>query len=101
MAKKSKIVKNQMRIACATKYYERRMELKKIIRNPETAPEDRMAAVRKLRALPLDANPNRIKNRCSLTGRPRAVYRKFGLSRLTLREMASTGQIPGMTKASW
>jgi small subunit ribosomal protein S14 len=101
MAKKSKIVKNQKRIACAAKYYERRIELKKIIRNPESAPEDRMAAVRKLRKLPLDANPNRIMNRCSVTGRPHAVYRKFGLSRITLREMASNGQIPGMTKASW
>jgi small subunit ribosomal protein S14 len=101
MAKKSKIVKNQKRIACAAKYYQRRVELKNIIRNPETAPEERMVAVRKLRKLPVDSNPNRIMNRCSVTGRPRAVYRKFGLSRLTLREMASIGQIPGMTKASW
>ncbi|MBN2783773.1 MAG: 30S ribosomal protein S14 [Pontiellaceae bacterium] len=101
MAKKSKIVKNLKRVACASKYYERRMELKKIIKNPETTPEDRIAAVRKLRSLPVDANPNRVMNRCSVTGRPHAVYRKFGLSRITLREMASTGQIPGMTKASW
>jgi small subunit ribosomal protein S14 len=101
MAKKSKIVKNQKRIACAAKYYGRRMELKKSISNPETDPADRMIAVRKLRNLPLDANPNRIMNRCSVTGRPHAVYRKFGLSRITLREMASCGQIPGMTKASW
>lgn len=101
MAKKSKIVKNQKRIACAAKYYARRMELKKIISNPDSAPEDRIAAVRKLRSLPLDANPNRVMNRCSITGRPHAVYRKFGLSRITLREMASCGQIPGMTKASW
>jgi small subunit ribosomal protein S14 len=101
MAKKSKIVKNQKRIACAAKYYERRMELKKIIRSTESSPEERMIAIRKLRSLPMDANPNRIMNRCSLTGRPHAVYRKFGLSRITLREMASNGQIPGMTKASW
>lgn len=101
MAKKSKVVKNQKRIACAAKYYSKRMELKKIINDPETSPEDRMIAVRKLRSLPLDANPNRIMNRCSVTGRPHAVYRKFGLSRITLREMASSGQIPGMTKASW
>ena len=101
MAKKSKIVKNQKRKACASRYYERRMELKKLIRDPDTAPEERMIAVRKLRSLPLDANPNRIMNRCSVTGRPHAVYRKFGLSRITLREMASNGQIPGMTKASW
>ncbi len=101
MAKKSMIVKNEQRIKCAAKYYERRMELKKTISNPETAPEDRMLAIRKLRKLPLDANPNRIMNRCSVTGRPHAVYRKFALSRITLREMASKGQIPGMTKASW
>ncbi len=101
MAKKSKIVKNQKRIACAAKYYARRMELKQVIRNPESAPEDRMAAVRKLRKLPVDSNPNRIRNRCSVTGRPRAVHSKFGLSRLTLRELASQGKIPGMIKASW
>ncbi len=101
MAKKSSIVKNQKRIACAAKYYSRRIELKQLIKNPETSPEDRIAAVRKLRKLPVDANPNRIMSRCSITGRPRAVYRKFGLSRITLREMASSGKIPGMTKASW
>ena len=101
MAKKSKIAKNEQRIRCAAKYRERRIELKKIIKSPSTSPEDRMAAVRKLRKLPLDANPNRIMNRCSVTGRPHAVYRKFGISRITLREMASQGKIPGMTKASW
>ena len=101
MAKKSMVVKNQKRIACAAKYYAKRMELKKIISNPDSDPIDRMTAVRKLRSLPLDANPNRIMNRCSVTGRPHAVYRKFGLSRITLREMASQGKIPGMTKASW
>ena len=101
MAKKSKVVKNQKRIACAAKYFDRRMELKKIIANPESDPDARMIAIRKLRSLPLDANPNRIMNRCSVTGRPHAVYRKFGLSRITLREMASEGKIPGMTKASW
>ena len=101
MAKKSKIVKNQKRIACANRYYKKRIVLKEIISNPNTAPEERMRAIKKLRSLPLDANPNRIMNRCSFTGRPHAVYRKFQLSRITLREMASQGQIPGMTKASW
>jgi small subunit ribosomal protein S14 len=101
MAKTSKIVKNQQRIACAAKYYERRMALKQLIRNPETDPEERMTALRKLRKLPMDSNPNRIRNRCSVTGRPRGVHRKFGLSRLSLREMALQGKIPGMTKASW
>jgi small subunit ribosomal protein S14 len=101
MAKKSKIAKNEQRIKCAAKYRELRIELKKTIKSPKTSPEDRIAAVRKLRSLPLDANPNRIMNRCSVTGRPHAVYRKFGISRITLREMASQGKIPGMTKASW
>ena len=101
MAKKSKIVKNEKRIACANRYYTKRINLKKTISNPGTSPEERMMAIRKLRSLPLDANPNRIMNRCSLTGRPHAVYRKFKLSRITLREMASKGHIPGMTKASW
>ena len=101
MAKKSKIAKNQKRIALSNRYYGKRITLKKIISNPETSPEDRMVAIRKLRSLPLDANPNRVMNRCSITGRPHAVYRKFQLSRITLREMASQGQIPGMTKASW
>ncbi len=101
MAKKSKVVKNEKRIACANRYYTKRMNLKKIIKSSETSPEDRMIAIRKLRSLPLDANPNRIMNRCSITGRPHAVYRKFQLSRITLREMASQGLIPGMTKSSW
>ena len=101
MAKKSKIAKNEQRIRMAAKYKNLRMELKATIQDPKTSPADRMAAVARLRRLPRDANPNRIMNRCSVTGRPRAVYRKFGLSRITLREMASEGLIPGMTKASW
>ena len=101
MAKKSKIAKNEQRIKCAAKYRTLRTELKATIKNPATSPEDRIKAVRKIRSLPLDANPNRIMNRCSVTGRPHAVYRKFALSRITLREMASQGKIPGMTKASW
>ncbi len=95
------IVKNEKRIACANRYYEKRITLKKLISDPKTLPEDRMKAIKKLRSLPLDANPNRIMNRCSVTGRPHAVYRKFKLSRITLREMASQGKIPGMTKSSW
>ncbi len=101
MAKKSSIAKNEKRIKMANKYYAKRMELKKIILNPETSYEDQQAAYAKIRKLPRDANPTRIMNRCRVTGRPRAVYRKFGLSRITLREMASEGLIPGMTKASW
>jgi small subunit ribosomal protein S14 len=85
----------------ANKYYAKRMELKQIIVDPKTSYEDQQAAFAKLRKLPRDANPARIMNRCRVTGRPRAVYRKFGISRITLREMASEGLIPGMTKASW
>jgi len=101
MAKKSKIAKNEQRIRLAAKYREKRMALKRIIKDPKSTPEERLEAMRKLRKLPVDSNPNRIVNRCSVTGRPRAVYRKFGLSRITLRELALQGKIPGMTKASW
>jgi small subunit ribosomal protein S14 len=101
MAKTSSIVKNEKRMKLAKKYYAKRMELKEIIRNPKTSYEERMDAFNRLRKLPRDANPVRIRNRCRVTGRPRAIYRKFGLSRITLREMASEGLIPGVTKASW
>ena len=101
MAKTSSIVKNEKRKKMANKYYAKRIELKTIIHNPKTSYEDRMAAFDKLRKLPRNANPIRVQSRCRVTGRPRAVYKKFGLSRITLREMASNGLIPGMTKASW
>jgi small subunit ribosomal protein S14 len=101
MAKTSSIVKNEKRMKLVKKHFAKRMELKEIIRNPKTSMEDRMAAFDKLRKLPRNANPIRVQSRCRVTGRPRAVYKKFGLSRITLREMASNGLIPGMTKASW
>lgn len=101
MAKKSSIAKNAKRMKLANKYYAKRMELKEVIRNPELSYDERMIAFDRLRKLPRDANPVRIRNRCRVTGRPRAIYRKFGLSRITLREMASQGLIPGVTKASW
>jgi small subunit ribosomal protein S14 len=101
MAKTSSIVKNEKRKKMADKYFAKRIALKEIIRNPKTSYEDRMAAFEKLRNLPRNANPVRIQKRCRVTGRPRAVYRKFGISRIVLREMASQGLIPGMTKASW
>jgi len=101
MAKTSKIAKNEQRQKLVKKYYARRTELKAVIQNPETSYEDRLDAYAKLRKLPRDSNPVRVTSRCRLTGRPRAVYRKFGLSRITFREMASEGLIPGVTKASW
>lgn len=101
MAKKSSIAKNKKRMKLADKYFAKRMELKTVIANPKTSYEERMEAFDKLRKLPRNANPIRIQSRCRVTGRPRAVYKKFGISRITLREMASNGLIPGMTKASW
>ncbi|MBM4152080.1 MAG: 30S ribosomal protein S14 [Kiritimatiellaceae bacterium] len=101
MAKTSSIVKNEKRMKMADKYFAKRIALKTIIHNPKTSYEDRMAAFDKLRSFPRNANPIRIQSRCRVTGRPRAVYKKFGISRITLREMASQGLIPGMTKASW
>ena len=101
MAKTSSIVKNEKRMKMANKYFAKRMELKKFMSNPKTSSEARMAAFETLRKLPRNANPIRVQSRCRVTGRPRGVYQKFGLSRITLREMASNGLIPGMTKASW
>jgi Ribosomal protein S14 len=101
MAKISKIVKNEKRKAMVARYAERRAELKKIINNPASTPEQIDEAVAKLQKLPRDASPVRVRNRCSMTGRPRGYLRKFGLSRVTLRELALRGQIPGVTKSSW
>ncbi len=101
MAKKSRIEKNNRRIRTAEKYAKVREELKELIRKPSTSFEEREAAQLKLRSLPRDANPIRIRNRCHLTGRSRAFYRKFGLCRLALRERALRGELPGVTKASW
>ena len=101
MAKKSKVVKNIQRQKTVEKFKEKRQELLLIIKNPKTSIEEKRLAYMKLEKLPRDANPIRIRNRCNLTGRPRGYYRKFGLSRISLREMASNGKIPGITKASW
>ncbi|HEU4628996.1 MAG TPA: 30S ribosomal protein S14 [Gemmatimonadaceae bacterium] len=101
MAKTSKIVKNRQRQETVARYAARRQELKATIQNPQTTPEAREAAQRALRALPRDASPTRVRNRCQMTGRPRAYLRQFGLSRITFREMALAGLIPGVRKASW
>ena len=79
----------------------RRERLKAIARNRDAAPEDRFEAQLKLSELPRNSSQTRLRNRCSLTGRPRGYYRKFRLSRIAVRELASAGQIPGMTKSSW
>jgi len=101
MAKKSSIEKNNRRRRMAKKYSGRRARLKAIARDKTKPVEERFAAALKLAELPRNSAPNRIRNRCELTGRPRATYRKFKLSRIALRELASTGQIPGMVKSSW
>jgi small subunit ribosomal protein S14 len=101
MAKISKVVKNEKRREMAVRYASRRKELKKIINNPNASPEEVDAAVVKLQKLPRNASPIRVRNRCSQSGRTRGYLRKFGLSRIALRELALQGQIPGVVKSSW
>ena len=101
MAKKSSIEKNKRRMKLSKQYAARRARLKAIANNTDLPDEDRFAARLKLAELPRNSAPNRVRNRCELTGRPRGNYRKFKLSRIALRELASTGQIPGMVKSSW
>ncbi|MBX7061465.1 MAG: 30S ribosomal protein S14 [Acidobacteria bacterium] len=101
MAKISKVVKNNRRKAMVANYAERRRELKKIINNPASSPEQVDEAVLKLQKFPRDASPIRVRNRCSQTGRPRGFLRKFGISRVALRDLAREGQIPGVVKSSW
>ncbi len=101
MAKKSAIQRNLKRIRMVEKYAAKRAELKAIIADPNTADEVFFEAQNKLAKLPRNSCPIRVRNRCLVTGRPRAHLRKFGLSRITFREMASNGQIPGVTKSSW
>ena len=85
----------------AAKYAAKRAKLKEIIRNPSTGDAERAAAVAKLSELPRDSSPARQRNRCTISGRPRGFYRRFGLSRNKLREAAMRGDVPGLRKASW
>jgi small subunit ribosomal protein S14 len=101
MAKISKVVQNQRRRDKVALYAERRAEAKKIINNPKSTVEEVDAAVMKLQKMPRDASPARVRNRCSQTGRTRGYLRKFGISRIALRELALQGQIPGVVKSSW
>lgn len=101
MAKTSKLAKNEKRKALVAKYASLRKELKETIRSPNSSDEEKEIAYSRLRALPRDSNPIRIRNRCQFTGRPRGNYRKFGISRIQFREMALRGEIPGVKKASW
>jgi len=101
MAKKSMIAREVKRGATAAKYAQKRAELKAVIKNPSSSPEEVDAAVLKLQKLPRDASPARQQRRCRASGRPHAVYRKFGLGRNKLREAAMRGDIPGLVKSSW
>jgi small subunit ribosomal protein S14 len=101
MAKTSSIERNKKRERLAKKHAAKRAKLKAIADNDNLAMEDRFAARLKLAEMPRNSSTVRIKHRCDLTGRSRSVYRKFRLSRIALRQLASTGQIPGMVKASW
>jgi small subunit ribosomal protein S14 len=101
MAKKSLINREQKRRDTVKKYAAKRAELMAVIQNAKASDEDRAAAREKLQALPRNASPVRLRNRCALTGRPRGFFRKFGLARNKLREIAMRGEIPGLTKASW
>lgn len=101
MAKKSSVETNEHRKELAARFRGKREALKKVIMDRSADPEARFDATLKLAELPRNSARIRIRNRCTLTGRPRAYYRKFGLSRIALRDLASSGQIPGLTKSSW
>ena len=101
MAKMSMINRELKRIKTVQKYAAKRAALKDIISNSNSSDEDKQQAQAKLQALPRDASPVRLQRRCRLTGRPHAVYRKFGLGRNKLREAAMRGDVPGLRKASW
>jgi len=100
MAKPSKIAKNELRRKLVARCAERRSELKEIIRRTSSTPDERAAAVSALQRLPRDSSPVRVRNRDAVDGRPRGHLRKFGLSRVTVRELAHRGELPGVFKAS-
>jgi len=101
MAKKSMIAREVKRAKTVEKFAAKRAELKAIISNPESTEDQVWEAVIKLQKMPRDASSSRQQRRCQVTGRPHAVYRKFGLSRNKLREAAMRGDVPGLVKASW
>jgi small subunit ribosomal protein S14 len=101
MAKTSMVEREKRRAATAKKHAVKRTALKAAIRSPKSSPEERAAAVAALQKMPRDASPSRGRRRCAITGRPRGVYRKFGLSRVKIREAVNRGELPGVSKASW
>ena len=101
MAKTSAVQRNLKRIKMVKRYQNKRKKLKAIIKNKKLPLNERFAAQLKLSKLPKNSAKIRIRNRCEITGRPHGVYRKLKISRIALRQMASSGKIPGMTKSSW
>jgi len=101
MSKTSSVYRNLKRVKMSEKYAHRRQKLKEVVMNKELAAEERFQATLKLAAMPRNSAKIRIRNRCKLTGRSRSYYRKFGLSRVELRDLASFGEIPGLVKSSW
>ena len=101
MAKLSSINKNNRRIKLSDKFYKKRNKLKKIIMNKKLSLDERFVAQQKLSKLPRNSAKNRVRNRCQITGRPHAVYRKLKISRIALRKLGLEGKIPGMIKSSW
>jgi small subunit ribosomal protein S14 len=101
MAKKSTIEKQARRERTVKRFAKKRAEYKRVIRDPKATDDEKQTAQRRLQALPRNASPIRLRNRCAITGRSRGYYRKFGLGRNKLREAAMSGEIPGLTKASW
>jgi small subunit ribosomal protein S14 len=101
MAKTSSVNKNKRRAQMVKRMAAKRARLKTVAENRALPPEERFAARLKLAELPRNSSATRVRNRCEMTGRPRGYYRKFKLSRIALRELATAGQIPGMVKSSW
>ena len=101
MAKVSAVNKNNKRIKLSDRLFKKRKALKKIVMDKKLSLEERFKAQQKLSQLPRNSAKNRVMNRCQITGRPHGVYRKLKISRIALRDMASSGKIPGITKSSW
>lgn len=101
MAKVCMIERDKKRKKLVERYKEKRAELKAIIKDQSVSPEERFQATLKLAELPRNSSKTRMRNRCALTGRPRSYYRKFNLSRIALRDLASRGELPGVVKSSW
>ena len=95
------VEREKRRARVVKKHATKRAKLKELIRSPRSSPEERVAAQAALQSQPRDASASRHRNRCAITGRSRGVYRKFGLARVKIREVAARGEIPGLAKASW